>query len=102
MPDFAKALKQLRDRDRQPFLTGMSPVADISLSRQLQFLRSRGLSYVAIEQPKRHPLPPGEVHSTPYGSHYIGEKIFTDGYEHGKVRLNRFSTSDLRILMEMM
>src|SRR5262245_25583250 len=101
MTDFAKALKQLRDRDRQPYLTGINPVA--SLSTQLQFVKSRVLTYTPIEQrPREVPLPPGRVESTPYGHHYRVDKVYSDGYEHGKVRLNRFATPDLQRLMELM
>ncbi len=102
MTDFARALKQLRDRDRQPYLTGISPAANLSLSTQLQFLKSRTLSYTPVESRTRAVLPAGSVQSTPYGNHYIVQKVYSDGYEHGKVRLSRFATADLQRLMELM
>src|SRR5262245_14759592 len=102
MPDFSKALKQLRDRERQPYLTGMKAVADLSLSTQLRFLKSRELTYTPVESKPREVLPPGDVQSTPYGSHYVVQKVYADGYEHGKVRLSRFATADLQRLMQIM
>src|SRR5689334_12173916 len=102
MPEFSKALKQLRDRDRQPYLTGMNAVANLSLSTQLRFLKSRELTYTPIENKPREILPPGDVHSTRYGSHYLVQKAYPDGYEHGKVRLSRFATTDLERLMQLM
>jgi uncharacterized protein len=103
MPDFGKALKQLRAEERQPYLTGLSPVSRLSLSTQLQFLKShRMTTYVPIETSARTAIPPGEVHSNDFGSHYVVRKTYPDGYYHGKVQLGRFSTIDLRRLMQMM
>src|ERR1041385_1560346 len=101
MPEFAKALRQLRDRDRQPYLTGISPVASVSLSTQLEYLKSRVLTYTPVEAKPRQLLPPGEVQSSRYGSHYVVRKTYTDGYEHGKIRLSRFSTTDLQRLLQL-
>jgi uncharacterized protein len=47
-------------------------------------------------------LPPGNVESTPLGCHYTIRVIHPHDYFHGKVRLNRFSSSDLEALMTLM
>lgn len=47
-------------------------------------------------------LPPGEVESTPFGSHYAIRTIYSHDYFHGKVHLNRLSTADLECLMKLM
>src|SRR5687767_14070919 len=92
MPDFAKALKPLR-----------ASTKSFSLAQQLQFLRA---------QSNRHPmetsaavtgiLPPGEVESTPLGSHYAIRAVYPHHYFHGKVHLSRLSTADLECLMRLM
>ena len=103
MPDFAKALKQLRDRDRQPYLTGLNPVAALSLSDQLKFLKhqpaNRAPTYVPVFQ---EGLPPGVIESTPFGSHYVVHQTFGEDYYHGKVRLSRFCVRELQQLMKLM
>lgn len=104
MADFGRALKQLRDRDRQPYLTGLNPVANISLSTQLQFLKARpSMRYVPVNSSShRLSLPFGEVESTPFGSHYVVRKTFAHNHDHGKVRLSRFSVPELQTLMAVM
>jgi len=104
MPDFGRALRQLRDRERQPFLTGMSPIARLSLSTQLQFLKSsRERTYVPVSEPSyRTPLPPGTVQSNRFGSHYVLHKSYPETYYHGKVKLSRFSLIELNALMGLM
>jgi uncharacterized protein YprB with RNaseH-like and TPR domain len=64
------------------------------LRQQLEFLRE----HVA----PRSILPPGSVESTPFGSHYLIRATYAHDYFHGKVRLNRFSSEDLRCLMTLM
>lgn len=92
MPDFAKALKWnfggSAPRPRFP-----------SLAQQLQFLKARPETTVVDPLP---PLPPGEIHSNPLGSHYFMSAFFSHDYFHGKVRLSRFSSPDLEVLMELM
>jgi len=104
MPDFGRALKQLRDRERQPFLAGMSPIAGLSLSTQLQFLKSSSVrTYVPLTEPdRRDVLPPGSVHSNRFGSHYVLRKSYPESHYHGKVRLSRFSPIELNGLMCLM
>jgi len=107
MPDFAKALKQLRDLDRQPYLTGLSgpsPVARLSIATQLQFLRAeRSRTYVPVDQPvpARDLLPPGLDQTTPFGRHYVVRQSYDENYYHGKIRLCRFSTDELQGLMSL-
>ena len=64
------------------------------LRHQLEFLRE----HVA----PRSILPEGSVESTPLGSHYLIRATYAHDYFHGKVRLNRFSSEDLRCLMTLM
>jgi uncharacterized protein YprB with RNaseH-like and TPR domain len=92
MPDFAKALKPLR-----------SAAGSISLSLQLQALRSEWCRY-SVETSAGPPdgLPPGDVESTPLGSHYAVRAVYSHDYFHGKVRLSRFSSADLECLMALM
>jgi hypothetical protein len=88
MPDFGKALKQLRALDRQPYLTGLSPVASLSLSTQLRFLKSSHMTtYVPVDTRRAAPrdvLPPGVVESTPWGSHYVVRNSYSEDYYHGR------------------
>jgi uncharacterized protein YprB with RNaseH-like and TPR domain len=98
MPDFGKALRQMEPR---------KPAADyehigggfkwhlFSLAEQLPFLRSR-------PEAVRTVLPPGEVCSNALGSHYRIHAVYPDDYFHGKIRLGRFSSSDLGRLMKLM
>src|SRR5215468_11875043 len=98
MPDFGKALRQL-ERARKP-AAGYEHVAAgssrrlFSLAEQLPFLRSR-------PEAVRTVLPPGEVCSNALGSHYRIHGVYTDDYFHGKIRLGRFSSSDLGRLMKL-
>ncbi len=92
MPDFAKALKPLR-----------AASGVFSLSQQLRFLRTdwnrRGMEpKVALEEV----MPPGQVESTPFGSHYAVRAAYPHDYFHGKVRLSRLSPADLECLMRLM
>jgi len=47
-------------------------------------------------------LPPGEIESTRFGSHYVVQTVYPHDYFHGKVRLSRFSTADLVTLASLM
>ncbi len=75
MLDFRKALKDL---ERGLTGSGPPPVSPRSL------------------------LPPGEIHSTPLGSHYVVHGTYPGDYFHGKVRLSRLSSADLECLMKLM
>src|SRR6266581_2295992 len=101
MGDFAKDLKRLKpapidseSRLVQYVVAGSSP-RSFSLAEQLQFLRARSDTVTDI-------LPPGNVHSTPLGSHYVVHTVYPEDYFHGKVLLSRFSTADLECLMNLM
>src|SRR4051812_16316902 len=82
MPDFAKALRSLKP-----------PVKD---------WESQLASYVLAGVSPRSILPAGEVHRTPLGSHYVIHAVYPEDYFHGKVRLGRFNSPDLKCLMELM
>src|SRR5438045_6792979 len=82
MPDFAKALR------------GLKPAAT-SWESQLA-------SYIVAGLNPRSILPPGEVHSTSLGSHYVIRGTYPEDYFHGKVRLGRLSSTDLECLMTLM
>jgi uncharacterized protein YprB with RNaseH-like and TPR domain len=88
MPDFGKALRGLGMKR-----SGGSTVP--SLVEQLRFLRSRPRSVSNI-------LPPGEIRSNALGSHYFIRNFYPADYFHGKVRLSRFSASDLECLLRLM
>jgi uncharacterized protein len=99
MPDFGKALRQM-ERPRKPAAAPEHVVGGISrrlfsLAEQLPFLRSR-------PEAVRTVLPPGEVCSNAFGSHYRIHAVYPDDYFHGKIRLGRFSSSDLEALMKLM
>jgi len=47
-------------------------------------------------------LPDGNEEITPYGRHYVVRKVFDGDHWHGKVRLGRFSASDLQQLMTLL
>src|SRR5262245_30938566 len=97
MPDFAKALKQIRRSIERPHATAWTgPGLPFSLTDQLRFLKA---------QPAIAPsniLPPGEVHSTALGSHYVIHAVYPEDHFHGKVRISRFSSLDLERLMNLM
>ena len=97
MPDFSKALQQLRPREspqRQLFQAD-NPVA--SLSRQLAFLKSRPVSSRLPEEPIQ-----GIEEVTPLGRHLLIRNIFDAGHHHGSVRLNRLSPAELQRFMNLM
>jgi len=105
VPDFAKALRQLRPipfaERPQGHLFQSSPPE--SLSQQLDYLKkrnpvpTRNSGLLPSEE-----LPQGREEVTPYGRHYVVRNVFDGGYCHGKVRLGRFSCGDLRQLMLVM
>ncbi|PYS28148.1 MAG: hypothetical protein DMG11_13675 [Acidobacteria bacterium] len=76
MPDFAVQLQFLRSRWNKQSMESAIAAADI--------------------------LPPGDVESSPLGSHYAVRGLYPHDYFHGKVRLSRFSTTDLECLMLLM
>lgn len=44
-------------------------------------------------------LPEGEVESTPFGSHYVVHTAYPQDHHHGRIRMSRFSSEDLRSLI---
>ena len=99
MPDFGKALRQM-ERPRKSAAAYEHVAAGFgrrlfSLAEQLPFLRSR-------PEAVRTVLPPGEVCSNAFGSHYRIHVVYSDDYFHGKIRLGRLSSSDLEALTKLM
>jgi uncharacterized protein len=66
------------------------------LKEQLKHLR------IETAAPPPSILPPGEIESTPLGSHYVIGKSYPHDHFHGNVRLSRFSSADLQSLMTLM
>jgi uncharacterized protein YprB with RNaseH-like and TPR domain len=112
MGKFGKALRQIEATSGGESISNVSPhPADgrqslrerFSLGVQLEYLRTRWRwQPQEAAQAVFETLPPGEVQSTPLGSHYVIRGVFPQDYFHGKVRLNRFSSSDLESCMDMM
>src|SRR5205823_978813 len=92
MPDFGKALKQMRALKA----TGAASNRSFSLTDQLQYLKSR-LTTAFTEV-----LPPGQVESTSLGSHYVIHAIYPADHFHGRIRLSRLSSAELDCLMTLM
>src|SRR6266487_4051495 len=122
MPDFAKALRQIRETgEPHPALRatlskrerahlpgregGRRPGEGLSIADQLEFLRTRWARPSIEVQSAAAPaeiLPPGEIESTRFGSHYVVQTVYPYDYFHGKVRLSRFSPADLGTLTSLM
>lgn len=95
MPDFRKALEQLRPKQAQRMLFQPdSPVS--SLRRQLAFLKSRPPE----EFPPLHAID-GVEEVTPMGRHLVLRNVYGDDHYHGNVRLGRFSCPDLQRFMAL-
>jgi uncharacterized protein YprB with RNaseH-like and TPR domain len=86
MPDFSKALRDLR----QPVQPAVK-----RWEQQLSQYVLGGIS-------PRFMLPPGEIRSNALGSHYLIQRAYPHGHFHGKVRLDRLSVADLICLMNLM
>src|SRR5262245_36450328 len=113
MPDFGKALRKLRQafdphpalratlsqRERDwpeecPSPTGRgwreAPGEGRSFAEQLKYLGSRWKKDpTQLTLDTSDILPPGQVESTPLGSHYVIRVIHPHDHFHGKVRLDR-------------
>src|ERR1700733_5657038 len=87
MPDFAKASR------------GLKPAATSWESQLAQFAVA-GCAQPAVSL--RSVLPPGEIRSTALGSHYFIHAVYPEDHFHGKVRLSRFSSVELAVLMSLM
>jgi uncharacterized protein YprB with RNaseH-like and TPR domain len=90
MADFSKALRDLQDRRHPP----LEPPGKRWESQLSQYVLG-GIS-------PRSMLPPGEVRANALGSHYLIHRAYPHGHFHGKVRLNRLSSSDLQCLLTLM
>src|SRR5215831_950513 len=99
MPDFGKALRKMEQPRKSA--AGYQHVATgfgrrlFSLAEQLPFLKSR-------PEAVRTVLPPDEVCSNAFKSHYRIHAVYPNDYFHGKIRLSRFSSSDLDWLTKLM
>jgi uncharacterized protein YprB with RNaseH-like and TPR domain len=90
MPDFAKALRGLeRGKER-------------GLKAATTDWKSQLAKYVVAGFSPRSVLPPGEIRSNAFGSHYITRASYPHDYFHGRVRLGRLSSPDLDFLMRLM
>lgn len=86
MPDFGKALRGLQ-RELKP------------ASRDWKAALA---GYAAANLTPRSLLPAGEVQSTALGSHYCIRAVYPSDHFHGKVALNRLSSTDLQSLITLM
>jgi uncharacterized protein YprB with RNaseH-like and TPR domain len=97
MPDFSKALRQLRPKEppQRQLFHSESPVS--SLTRQLAYLKlhtpSRGEAFAPIE---------GAEEVTSQGRHLVLSTMYDADRYHGNVRLGRFSCDDLQRFMSLM
>ncbi|HEY2379916.1 MAG TPA: ribonuclease H-like domain-containing protein [Terriglobia bacterium] len=86
MPDFGKALRGLQRGPKPPATDWKSALAN----------------YVTAGFSPRSVLPPGEIQSTAFGSHYFIRAVYPHDHFHGKVALNRLSSADLQSLITLM
>lgn len=93
MPDFAKALHHLRRPPQRRLFQSDNPVS--SLARQLSFLKSRLL-------PAERATIEGDEEVTPLGRHLVIRRQCDSEHYHGKVRLGRFSVTDLERFLALM
>jgi uncharacterized protein YprB with RNaseH-like and TPR domain len=95
MPDFAKALRGL---ERGLTVSGPPPATIVWKSHLAKFEIAGGCPLTVSP---RSVLPPGEIRSNAYGSHYVTRGSYSDDYFHGRVRLSRLSSPDLDFLMRL-
>jgi uncharacterized protein len=98
MPDFGKALQQLRPKQSPQGLLFQADNPVISLVQQLAFLKSRPVRQCVSEAV----APDGVEEITPFGRHLAIRRIYGPHDYHGNVRLSRFSCSDLQRLSDLM
>jgi uncharacterized protein len=98
MPDFGKALQQLRPKQSPQRLLFQSDSPVVSLGQQLAFLKSRSPRQCVTEAV----APDGVEEITPFGRHLAIRRIYGADEYHGNVRLGRFSCSDLQRLSTLM
>jgi uncharacterized protein YprB with RNaseH-like and TPR domain len=105
MPDFAKFIRQLRplpSKDQPQRHLFQPETSAVSLSHQLQYLKTRHPVSQPGSSSVESTLPEGQEEINPYGRHYIVRKVFDGEHCHGRVRLGRFSCDDLRRLTTVM
>jgi uncharacterized protein len=98
MPDFGKALQQLRPKQSPQRLLFQSDNPVVSLVQQLAFLKSRSPRQCVTEAV----APDGVEEITPFGRHLAIRRIYGPDEYHGNVRLGRFSCADLQRLSSLM
>jgi uncharacterized protein len=102
MGEFGKALRQI---DASPSGRGRPAAAGEgrSFADELKLLGSHWTKQPAqLALDTSDILPPGQVESTPLGSHYAIRVVHPHDYFHGKVRLSRLSSTDLETFMTLM
>jgi uncharacterized protein YprB with RNaseH-like and TPR domain len=106
MPDFSKALRQIRPeivtaKTQRHLFQPENPAG--SLSQQLQYLKlKQPASQSRSVENASAAIPTGEEEVTPFGRHHVVRSVFDGNHWHGKVRLGRFSCSDLQQLMTLL
>jgi uncharacterized protein YprB with RNaseH-like and TPR domain len=98
MPNFGKALQQLRPRQSPQRLLFQPENPALSLGQQLEFLKARAPRQCVAETVAVD----GVEEITPFGRHLAIRKIYGRDEYHGNVRLERFSSPDLQRLAEFM
>jgi uncharacterized protein YprB with RNaseH-like and TPR domain len=98
MPNFGKALQQLRPKQSPQRLLFQPENPALSLGQQLDFLKARAPRQCVAETVAVD----GVEEITPFGRHLAIRKIYGREEYHGNVRLERFSVSDLQRLAELM
>ena len=98
MPDFGKALQQLRPNQSPQRLLFQSDNPVSSLGQQLAFLKSRSPRRCVTEIV----APDGVEEITPLGRHLAIRRIYGADEYHGNVRLGRFSTPEFQRLSSLM
>jgi uncharacterized protein YprB with RNaseH-like and TPR domain len=97
MPDFSKALRQLRPKDspQRQLFHAENPVS--SLGRQLAYLKMSSPRHVEDAAEIQ-----GNEEVTSLGRHFVVRNMYDSDHYHGSVRLARFSCEDLQRFMTLM
>jgi uncharacterized protein len=99
MPDFGKALSQIRPKPSPQRLLFQSDSPIASLGQQLAFLKSGSRRPPCVTEVV---APDGVEEITPFGRHLAIRRIYGADEYHGNVRLGRFSSADLQRLSGLM
>ena len=97
MPDFSKALRQLRPGEsaQRRLFQSENPVS--SLVKQLAFMKGNSLRRSVSDT-----FFAGTEEVTPLGRHLVIRNVYGDDHYHGNVRPTRFSCADLQRFMVLM